>query len=971
MWQLRLFGVPRWVQGDRVHALASTKPVALLAYLGQRDAWATRSEVALLFWPDADESHAHHALRQLVYRARHMDVAGGVEVQGAHLRWRVESDVRSFRRHVASADWHGAVRAYGGRFLAGLQVSDAPGFEAWLEVERAALQRSYLEAAVRAAAADASRRAYGAATVILEEAIAHDPLAEEVAQSLVRCLALDGRQGAALAAAERFVARLRDETGLEPTAATLDLIARVRAGVGVDARPHNLPAQVSPFIGRESELREIGRHLADPGCRLLTLVGPGGIGKTRLALQAAAHQIGAFRHGVFLVTLAGLDRRDAVVAAIAETLGVASPDRGDPAVPLVRALHGREALLVLDNLEPVEGVGRWLVDLLAGVPGVTLLVTSREPLDLAVAWTMTLDGLDLPAVGTDAADEAATAGSVRLFVQAAERVRPGFSLETADLPDIVRVCHLVAGVPLALELAAGWVQLLSPGEIAREIDRDLDFLQRIASDATAGQASLRALFDSSWARLDEAQRELAMRLSVFVRDVDLPTVEAIGGGRLSALMALVRRSFVRRNAVGRLEMHPLVLQYAREKLAERPDLAKDAELRHAHQVAATVAATEIGTADGAGFGRLRRLLPDAERAWATLVERRDWEPLMGMLPRVFEVHDVGSTTLRYLPWVERALQADPEEAEVRGRLLAHRAGCLQRVGRYPEMERDVDEALALLPAEPPLFEHWLALRTRGNAAYQRGDLRTAATAFEAAHAASERLDHRRYMAGCLNNLGLVFKSSGDLDRALGYLRRARALTLRLDDAVHAQVLNNLATVQARRGEAEDAEALLRESADLKRRLGDDRGLASVYTNLGNLRAKAGDHGAAERLHRDGLRLAERIGDASGVARAHTNLGDVALQRGDLVAALAAYGLSLEIKRDLDECAGVVEAYGQLAVCHRRLGDDEAACSALKDGLAYARASSQPALVARMKEAAAALGAFAPSAAAAALATPST
>jgi hypothetical protein len=548
MWQLRLFGVPRWVRGDRVRALASTKPVALLAYLAQRDAWVARGEVALLFWPDADEAHAHHALRQLVYRARQMDLAGGVEVQGAHLRWRVESDVLSFRRHVASADWHGAVRAYGGRFLDGLQVPDAPGFEAWLEVERAELQRrtsrprSARPPPMRPAAPTAPRRppcrggdrprslGRGGRAVA-------DPLPGAGRAARRRT----GRRRALRCAPAGRDGPRADRGHPRPHRARA-------AGVGVDARPHNLPGQASPFIGRESELREIGRQLADPGCRLLTLVGPGGIGKTRLALQAAAHQIGAFRHGVFLVTLAGLDRRDAVVAAIAETLGVTLPDRGDPAAALVTALQGREALLVLDNLEPVDGVGRWLVHLLAGAPGVTLLVTSREPLDLAAAWTLTLDGLDLPAVGTDAADEAATAGSVRLFVQAAERVRPGFSLGAADLPDVVRVCRLVAGVPLALELAAGWVQLLSPGEIAREIDRDLDFLQRIASDATAGRASLRALFDSSWARLDEAQRELAMRLAVFVRDVDLPTVEALGGGRLSALMALVRRSFVRRNA---------------------------------------------------------------------------------------------------------------------------------------------------------------------------------------------------------------------------------------------------------------------------------------------------------------------------------------------------------------------------------------------------------------------------------------
>jgi tetratricopeptide (TPR) repeat protein len=272
----------------------------------------------------------------------------------------------------------------------------------------------------------------------------------------------------------------------------------------------------------------------------------------------------------------------------------------------------------------------------------------------------------------------------------------------------------------------------------------------------------------------------------------------------------------------------------RRRTAPRPPRRRD------------VAGAEIGAGDGAGFERLRRLLPDAERAWATLVERRDWAILVGMLPRLFEVHDVGSMSLRYLPWVERALAAEPEDAAVRGRLLAHRSGCLQRIGRYPEMERDVAAALAALPAEPPLFEHWVALRARGNGAYLRGDLRAAAAAFEAALAVSERLDHRRYVAGCLNNLGLVFKSSGDLDRALGYLRRARSLTVRLDDAVHAQVLNNLATVQARRGAADDAERCFGRAPSSSAASATTVGLASVYTNLGNLRAQAGDHGAAER-----------------------------------------------------------------------------------------------------------------------------
>lgn len=948
MVALRLFGAPRAGPDGAATTLPASKPVALLFVLAQRDEWVGRTELATLFWPDADEGSAHHALRQLVYRARRLSLAPGLEVNDTHLRWRVESDVAAFRHAIATSDWPAAVAAYGGAFLDGLRVSDAPGFDTWVELEREAMARAFRDAAVRAAAGHELHRDYGAAARVLEKAVGRDPLDEELVRGLVRCLALDGRLAAASAAYETLRASLRDELGLEPTEATRELADRVRRGEPLAARAHNLPGQASGFVGRGPELHEVARRLTDPTCRLLTITGPGGVGKTRLALQAAGDQVGAFRDGVYVVPLADVSRTAApdaasaeagLAGAIADARGVPLTERGEASARVLAALASQELLLLLDNAETVLDAAPWLAELLRRAPGVKLLVTSREPLELAAEWRMPIGGLDLP--GDDG--EPAGAGSVRLYLQEAERARPGAGAEPSQHADVARICRLVDGVPLAIELAAGWSHLLTPAAIAAEIERDLDFLRSTRGDQPVRHQSLRVVFEASWARASEAERDLSLRLAPFAGEIDLADVEAVAGAALSALSALVKRAILRRNPRGRFETHGLVRQYLREKLAQRPDLAREATTRHARRVAERLATWAAQRATDAGFDDVNRLLPDAEQAWATLVAERAWPTLMVMLPAAYEAHDARARIRPYLAWVELALRAAPPEGEVRGRLLAHRAACLQRLGRYAEVDGDGRAALAALADAPPSVDQWVAWRALGNAAFLRGDLAVAGEAFRRGLEVAEHLGHRRYAAGCLSNLGLVHKDEGDLDAALAHLRRARAIADGLDDAVRSQVLNNLATVLARRGELEQAEGLLRESADLKRRLGDDRGLAAVLTNVANLRCRVADLDGAERLHRDALRLASAVGDPSGVARGHTNLGDVALARGDLEAAIDAYGRSLALKRELDERRGAVLAYVQLVTCHARAGDEASARSFAEEGAAFARASGLTAL----------------------------
>jgi len=933
---LALLAAPRVSDASGERPLPANKPTCLLLYLAVRADWVSRDELTLLFWPEGDEFSTRHALRQLVYRARREPWVDGLEVRDGRLRWLVDTDVAHLRRALATADWAAAARAYGGHFLDGVDLPEAPGFEAWRDLERANLHERYLEAVVRAAASLEARRDYGEATSILRAALRHDPIAEEVLRSLIRCLAAVGDAGAVELAYARFAQDLFDEVGAEPDEETRVLLGRLRAGERVGSRPHNLPGQATPFVGRDAELRRIEGWLADRGTRFVSLVGPGGIGKTRLALQAAGDQLGSYPDGVFFVPLVEIAHVAGVAAAIGDAARLQPLERGDPWARLADFLRDRELLLVLDNLEHLRAVGPHLAGLLERAPGLTMLATSREPLDLRSERSLTLGGLELPFDGDDGA---AQRDSVRLFVNSARRAEPTFSVRDGALDDVANLCRYVDGVPLAIELAAAWTACLSPAEIAHEVERDLDFLRSPQQDVPERHRSLRVVLDAAWERLDDREQDLLARMATFAGEADLPAIEAVTGGSRQTLLSLVRRSLVRRDTDGRFGMHGLVRQYASERLTAAPEVAAETSTRHLAHVVRRLDARPGGDPRPA-IDACRADLPDVRRAWTHACAHGDADAVQRMMAPLLAVHETGAASAGYLCWLDEALVAPAvglEPGSARGRLLAHRAACLQRTGRPADAERAVEEALALLAASPPSVERGIAWRARGNAAYLRGDVETAEKAFDRALAEAEAVGDLRFAAACLTNLGVAAKGRGALERALDLLGRARGLAETRDDAIHAQALNNLATVHARLDQLAEAETLLLESAAAKRRLADDRGLSSTLANLGNLRARVGDASEAERYHRESLRLAQEIGDRSGVARAHTNLAELAERQGDSRTAANEHRRALELKLSIDEQVGALEAYAELVRLHLVLGERATADRLAEEGERYAHA----------------------------------
>lgn len=327
---------------------------------------------------------------------------------------------------------------------------------------------------------------------------------------------------------------------------------------------NHLPTPSTTFVGRSSERSEIATLLADPACRLLTLSGVGGIGKTRLALQVSADQLPRFTRGVYFVSLAPVTSSDQIAAAIAAALDMPLMTSESVQVQLIRILRDKQTLLVLDNFEHLLDGAALLTEILQAAPAVKLLVTSRERLNLQEEWAFPLDGLSFPDAAST--EPLARFSAVQLFVQRAKQAQPRFSFDENDRA-VATICRMVEGMPLALELAASWLRAMSCAQVAAQLSSSLDLLTTPYRNAPERHRSLRAVFEQSWEMLSPPEKQVMARLTVFRGGFDHEAAELVAGATLPLLVGLVDKSLIRMNADGRYDLHELLRQFAAESLS--------------------------------------------------------------------------------------------------------------------------------------------------------------------------------------------------------------------------------------------------------------------------------------------------------------------------------------------------------------------------------------------------------------------
>jgi predicted ATPase/DNA-binding SARP family transcriptional activator len=651
-----------------------------------------RDQACALLWPGKDDARAlNNNLHQAVYAARRaFDTAGadGSEILTLRddvlsLNGDVAVDVVELESAIAAARADGGAQAYEVA-LASVDGELLPEdrYEDWTSDRREALRELVTSAHLELAAL---QELPDDAAEVVQRALALDPLHERATRLLMRAYAQAGRRQRALETFEHLRGALRDAYAADPDEETRRLYRELLSGADTDDRRSTpLPLPLTTFIGRERELREVGRLIERT--RLLTITGPGGSGKTRLALEAAAREQGE----VCLVELAPLADAALLPSPVAAALGVSLPTDADPVDALARAIGPHELLLVLDNCEHlVNAAAELAAGLLARCPGLRILATSREPLhiDGEVAWRA--PSLSLPADE----DDLRASEAVRLFVDRAAAAAPELELGDEDLGAAAAICRRLDGMPLAIELAAARIRHLSPTQLAERLETALDVLGTGSRTALDRQQTLRATLDWSYALLDDDERALFASLSVFAGDFDISACEAVGGGALDVLGRLVDKSLVLADHEGHQVRYRLLetfRQYGREHLT---DLATPVAAHRRHYLALAerlAPSAELGEDDG-WIRALSAEHPNLRAAIASGL-RDDPEEALRLVAALRWFWLYGGHVVEGLRWFAQALEACPQRDSLRARALTA-AGTLEfRRGRhagnfehYPEL----------------------------------------------------------------------------------------------------------------------------------------------------------------------------------------------------------------------------------------------------------------------------------------------
>ena len=946
--ELTLLGAPEArIDGEPVTGFRSKRAQALLFYLAVSGHPHTRPALAGLLWGEFAESQARVNLNKTLSNLREL-VGDHLLIDRDTVAFDLESahelDVTRFvvaaTAALAQGDRTGLIQvadSYRGDFLSGFYVHDAPAFETWLLHERARLRELILQV-LYAVADQAAQGDLAQALVYTRRILALEPWREEAHRQLMLLLAQSGERSAALNQYGLCRQVLADELAVEPAAKTTELYYRIRSGeiepIARTARPApatalpalspappppRLPPQLTPFVGRNEEVTLLVERLRDPACRLLTLVGPGGIGKTRLAVEVAQRLVdaqpdtGDFPDGVVFVALAAVDSVSGAVAAIAAALGYHFQGQDGAQQQLLDFLRPRQMLIVLDNVEQLLDGAGLLSALLAAAPGIHLLVTTREALNLQEAWFHPLAGLAFPDQTGELAQPIAAYDAVQLFVQSARRARSDFAL-AEDEESVVRICRLVGGMPLALELAAAWLHLLPAAKIAHEIERGIDILAARHQNLPERHRSLRAVLEQTWAMLSPAEAAVARRLALFQGGFEQQAAEAVAGATLLALAGLVEKALLRATATGRYHMHELLRQFAAEQLAADPAEQSAMRGRHAAYFLAYLTQREpllMGKEQSHALAEISAEIANILAGWQQAVAHLD---LAALEPAVDALY-------RYY-WIHGRAQEGAE-------LLAQAAARLSAIDEHPDW-RQLDLVRTRLDLRQGMFHYFL------------GDYDVATNHLTAAQQRAQALDRKLEVAMALNMLGVIAGIQGKVALARQQLEQSLALfrTVGHRDGI-ADTLHELAQLCSHTGEFARGKMFAAESLSISRQLERPDWIANALDALGWATFCLGDYDAATAYYQESLTIFEQSDHQLGKALALGGLALVAWAQGRLDQARSHAEQSLAICRAVKHRLHTATRLTMLAVIAHEQGELAEARRWGQEGLATIQTVGSP------------------------------
>jgi predicted ATPase/DNA-binding SARP family transcriptional activator/Tfp pilus assembly protein PilF len=932
---IALLGTPRITLDHEPVAIERRKALALLAYLAINPGPQSRDTLATLLYPESDQTTARTSLRRILATltaiARDWLIADS-DTLTLTVDEQLQFDVARFRTYLNAWRSHNhpetticpacrtalraAVELYRGDFMAGFSLTDSPQFDEWQQFQAETLRSELATALEKLSRSTSDQRHLDEALDYARHWVTLDALNEPAHRRLMQIYAQTGKQAAALRQYLTLVELLDTELGATPSAETTALYEQIRSGersgqgsrwggapATVSAGPSGqlLPSAPTRFLGRETELAQIAQQIADPACRLLTLVGPGGIGKTRLALQAASQLQRDFPDGVYHVSLVAVDTVERLISEINSIIGLSGQGHSDQLARLFDALRHQHTLLVLDNVDDLALAAPLLASFLTATRAPKVLVTSRERLNIQGEWVLDIQGLTVPSSEHD--PQAEQYSAVQLFLQSARRARSDLVLTADDLVAIVQICQLVEGMPLAIELAAAWVRVLSPAEIAYELEQNLALLTTEMRDVPERHRSISAVFAQSWERLSSDERRVLRCLAVFVDGFQRAAAAEVANASPATLAALADKSLIRRDSSGRYAMHELLRQFVAARLAEDPSEEYETHCRHSRYYLTLLDRSDdfmLGPYQRSTLNQLAAEFDNLDAAWEWAIQQALWSEINQAIDGLHRFCDLrgwfqdGMAMLQLLRTALNPNSATPLEQLLYARATVRYGALLCWQGPFDEAHYWLHEGLNLLQQhnqelDVAFSELWL-----GMVAYQQSEYAEAQHWVQAGLAIYERLGNRHGMAWSRDMLGDLAGEQGDYPTARQMLiESVNEFSALGDQASTAWSLNNLGRVLVLMNEQPEARQLFEESLELFRTLSDLHGSSMVLLNLGELALNAGDFATAEGHFREALDMARQVHTAPPALDALTGLAAVAAQAGEQNRALELVALVLE------------------------------------------------------------------------------
>lgn len=869
-----------------IQGFESAKARALLAYLMlESDKPHRRENLAGLLWGDSDEARSAKSMRQALSNLRKsirdtnlenpflLVLSDTIQANGRHpALW---LDTQIFESLVSACDKHShrkletcaacahrleqAAQLYRGELLNGFSLKDSEYFQSWLVARREYFHQKAIAVMERLVNYHQQCRDYPKAVTYARRLVAMDGWREESHAMLMRLLARSSQRSAALRQYQTCCRILRKEFGMDPQPETVQLYQQILnnqfpSGENI-LPPNNLPSFATSFFGRQGEILQTMEYLQTKNRRLVTLVGPGGVGKTRLALHVGQSQLFAFQDGVFWIALDGIESSSALTGGIASALEIELPAKGEPLTHILNFLRHRDILLIFDNYEQLLPETELIARLLNHAPGLSILVTSREALRLQTEWVIELPGLPFT---TELEGEIPAA--MLLLKERAQRIEPQFHISTGkEYQEAALLCETLDGLPLGIELAAGLINNHTCAEIAEQISRDIGVLASSLRDVPPRHRSLWAVFERSWNFLMQAEKQALASLGVFPGRFNAVAASSICDIPPGLLEELTRKSLARQLARDVYSLHPLLRQYAHGKQPSAGVSKLEISQKFRDYYVHCAQAWEQGMKSE----RIQQTLDDISQEWVNLaacwnaaLDSWDFETLNMLLSPFFWFFEIkgkiyeGETLFQAS--LARMRTLNKKEGQGKAfyyRLLAYHGWLIFRRGQTETAGSNLAEALEHGLDSLAIDEQIFAANHLGSVYYETGRKTEA------------REMHQKAMQLCgdnqtlwdealtCNHYGSMLSMDGDLELASQTLQRGAGIAETNQFIwITASILSNLAVLAYFRQDYQPAIELFLRSNEKSAKYGDlhrspsvnHNNLAECYAMLGQL-DKASEH----------------------------------------------------------------------------------------------------------------------------------